>query len=201
MMTQEQLNSLNDLFEAAKYEDVIAELQNVEDVDQSFLPKLALAYFHTENYEKSTAIYQEITKDSSDALDWFNYSLSNIMNHDDRQGLEALHQAIKLNTETETNGKGIPTPFMLLYAAKAFLDAGSYNHAYNQLNELAEIYGSLSQTDDQFLYSKGVPLFDEFVKLAKKVLPKQQVVNPKDWLPYASLRLDDRGRDRLTQLA
>lgn len=201
-MTQEQLTTLNNLFEETKYEELISQVEADEtlDIDDSFRPSLALSYFHTENYKKSTELFSEICKDSKDPLAWFNLCTSAILNNEERKGLDALNHAIRYNRETKTDGEGIPTPFMQLYATKALVDAGKYNLAFNQLNELAEVYGSLSTTDDTFLYMRGVPFFSEFVKLGESILPKQTVIDGKEWITYISSRLDEEGKTELNQL-
>jgi len=195
-MTQEQLENL---FDEAKYEEVIAEADE-DNVSKAFLPKLALSYFHTEDYEKSTGIFEKICEESNDPVGWFNLCTSSIMKGDDRRGLEALRCAIKYNRETETNGKGMPTPFMLLYAVRALVDTEKYNQAFNQLNELAEVYGALSITDSHFLYTRGVPFFDEFVKLCKAVLAKQKVTDSQQWITYLSSRLDEEGKIQMNNI-
>ncbi len=198
-MSNEQLESLNTLFEENKFEEIIAQIGESE-VEKSFLPKLALAYFHTESYGKSAELFERLSVGSKDAVRWFNLCTSAIMAGDTQKGLDALHQAIKLNREKETNGEGIPTPFMQLYATRALLDSGKYNQAFNQLNELAEIYGELSITDTHFLYMRGVPFFDEFINLSKEILGKQEVTDAKQWVSYVSSRLDEDGKEAMKQL-
>lgn len=188
------LLELNILFQEAKYEELIAQVEQSTEVAEEMKQQLALSYYHTENYEKSTKLFSEICEKGSDAVAWFNLCTSAIMNDDEHKGLDALNKAMRLNRETETNGEGITTPFMQLYATKAFVDTKKYNLAFNQLNELAEVYGSLSVTNYQFLYEKGVPAFDEFVKLGKAILPKQTVTDAKDWVAYTSSRLDEEGK-------
>lgn len=201
-MTEGQLTTLNKLFEETKYEELITQVEADDslDIQESFKPSLALSYFHTENYKKSTELFSQICEDSKDPLAWFNLCTSAIMNNEERKGLEALNNAIRYNRETETNGKGMPTPFMQLYATKALVDAGKYNLAFNQLNELAEVYGSLSITDSTFLYMRGVPFFEEFTKLSKDILSKQTVTDSKDWIAYVSSRLDDDGKAGLEEI-
>lgn len=196
-MTQTELNNL---FEEAKYEELISEVEQAEEVAQDLKPKLALSYFHTENYEKSTKLFLEICEGSQDPIQWFNLCTSAIMGDNDRLGLDALNKAMRLNRETQTDGEGMPTPFMQLYATKALIDSGKYNLAFNQLNELAEVYGSLSITDSHFLYTRGVPFFEEFLKLGQAILPKQTVTNAKEWIAYTSSRLDEDGKKGLENL-
>lgn len=198
-MSEEQLDTLNNLFEENKFEEIISQIGDKE-VDKSFLPRLALAYFHTEAYSKSTHLFEGLCEGSKDAVRWFNLCTSAIMAGDAQKGLDALDKAIKLNREKETNGEGIPTPFMHLYATRALFDSGKYNQAFNQLNELAEIYGALSITDTHFLYMRGVPFFDEFVKLSKEILGKQEVTDAKQWIAYVSSRLDEDGKEAMSQL-
>lgn len=193
-MTNSQLNTL---FEEAKYEELILQVEQANEVSTEIKPQLALSYFHTENYAKSTALFCEICEGSQDPIQWFNLCTSAILNNEERIGLDALNKAIRFNRETKTDGEGMPTPFMLLYATNALIDAGKYNLAFNQLNELAEVYGSMSITDSHFLYTRGVPFFEEFVKLAAKILPKQSVTDAKDWIDYTSSRLDDEGKNKL----
>lgn len=196
-MTQAELDTL---FNEAKYEEIIAGV-NEEDLDKSLLPQIALSYFHTENYEKATDIFEQICKDNTDSVMWFNLCTSAIMSGNERRGLEALDNAIKYNRETRTNGEGIPTPFMLLYATRALLDSEKYNLAFNQLNELAEFYRSLSITDSHYLYTRGVPFFDEFLKLSKEVLSKQNVTDSKQWISYISSQLDENGKEALNEMS
>lgn len=196
-MTQSELNQL---FEEAKYEELIVEAEQMGEVPADLISKLALSYFHTENYNKSTSLFARLSENSQDPIMWFNLCTSAIMNKEELKGLDALNKAIRLNRETKTNGQGIPTPFMRLYATKALIDAEKYNLAFNQLNELAEVYGSLSITDPTFLYMRGVPFFDEFVKLVHSILPKQTVTDAKEWIDYTSSRLDDDGKYRLSKV-
>lgn len=196
-MTQAELNSL---FSEAKYEEFISEIEQADEVAEELKPNLALSYYHTENYEKSTELFREVCDNSQDPVMWFNLCTSAIMGNNERVGLDALDTAIRLNRETKTDGEGMPTPFMQLYATKALVDSGKYNLAFNQLNELAEVYGSLSNTESKFLYDKGVPAFDEFLKLGKAILPKQTVTATSDWIEYTSSRLDEEGKMGLENL-
>lgn len=202
-MTQELQESLNTLFDANQFEEIVKLAAENEEIQKevSFIPKLALAYFHTENYKKSTDLFGEICQKSEDAVDWFNLATSAIMNQEERKGIDALDKAIRYNRETKTNGEGMPSPFMRLYAIHALIDTERFNAAYNQLNELAEVYRSLSITDDHYLYSRGVPFFDEFFKVAQKVLPKQTVTDSKTWISYLSSGLDESGKQKLGELA
>lgn len=194
------LSELNSLFEEAKYEELIVEVEQSAEVAEEMKSQLALSYFHTENYKKSTELFREICEGSQDAIKWFNLCTSAIHNNEERVGLDALNKAIRFNRETKTDGEGMTIPFMLLYAAKALTDSGKYNLAFNQLNELAEVYGSLSKTESTFLYDKGVPAFDEFLKLGKAILAKQTVTDVSDWIAYTSTRLDDEGKAKLLNI-
>lgn len=198
-MQHEQLKTLNTLFDENKYQEILIAVADI-DVDESFLPRLALAYFHTENYDEAKSIFENLCQKNGEPICWFNLCTSSIMAGETQKGLDALHQAIKLNREKDTNGEGIPTPFMYLYATRALLDSEQYNQAFNQLNELAEIYASLHITDSHFLYMRGVPFFDEFVKLSRDVLAKQEVTDHKQWITYVSSRLDDEGKETMKNL-
>lgn len=196
-MTNSQLNTL---FEEAKYEELIAEIEQAAELSSEFKEKLALSYYHTENYGKSTPLFSQLSEGSQDSIKWFNLCTSAIRNNEERIGLDALHKAIRFNRETKTDGEGMPTPFMQLYAAQALIHAEKYNLAFNQLNELAEVYGSLSKTESKFLYDNGVPAFDEFLKLGKAILAKQTVTDASDWIAYTSTRLDDEGKAKLLNI-
>lgn len=193
-------SELNILFDEAKYEEFISEAEQMSIDSDALASKLALSYFHTENYTKSTELFTTLCNNSIDPIMWFNLCTSCILNNQELKGIDALNKAIRLNRETKTNGEGMPTPFMLLYATKALIDAEKYNLAFNQLNELAEVYGSLSITDSTFLYMRGVPFFDEFAKLCKAILPKQTVTDAKEWIDYISRRLDEGGKNELLNL-
>lgn len=201
-MTEEQLDYLNTLFEANNFEKIVEIAKQHENIqtNTSFLPKLALAYFHTEEYKKSTELFEHICQNSNNPVDWFNLCTSAIMNNDTQKGLEALNTAVNLNKERETNGEGIPTPFMYLYATHALKDSEEFDLAFEQLNKLGEIYKVFSITDDTFLYMRGVPFFSEFVSLAEAVLPKQNLVDPKSWIASISSRLDIEGQKTLSKL-
>lgn len=201
-MTHEQIENISSSFEANDFEKIVAIANKLESlqVDNALLSKLALAYFHTEDYKKSTELFERICQNNENAVDWFNLATSAIMNNDTSKGLQALDTAIKLNRETDTNAKGIPTPFMYLYASHALKDSKNFDLAFTQLNKLGEIYKTLSITDDTFLYMRGVPFFSEFVSLAKAILPNQKVIDPASWVKQISSSLDENGRDILHQL-
>lgn len=201
-MTQEQLKEVEQLLKAAEFNKVIEIANQQEDLqtDDVFIPKLALAYFFSEDYKKATELFERICQNSKDSVDWFNLSLSLIHNNEPHKVQTALNTALKYNRETDTNGKGIPSPFMRLLAGKAFSSIGDYTSAYNQLNELAEFYRETSKTDDTTLYERGIPLFSEFISLAKDVLPKQKVTDTKQWISYISPALDDNGKKELSRL-
>lgn len=201
-MTASQIENINSLFEANDFEKIveIANDQEAIQADNAILSKLALAYFHTENYKKSTELFERICQNNKNAVDWFNLATSAIMNNDTQKGLQALETAIRFNKETKTDGKGIPTPFMYLYAAHALKDSGEFDLAFKQLNKLRDIYKSLSITDDTFLYMRGVPFFSEFISLAKAILPNQKAVDPQKWIKQISSSLDEDGQNALSQL-
>lgn len=201
-MTQEQQLVLDQLFAEARYSEITEEFRNqdISGFDEVYISKIALSFYHIEHYGLACGLFEQICSKTDDAVSWFNLASASILNNNEVRGLDALRHAIKYNTEQATNGKGIPTPFMLLYIAQTFVNANKYNQAYNQLNELAAIYTTSVNTDDEYLYSKGIPLFDEFVKLAKKILPLQKVVDSKQWVAYISDQLDETGKLRMKSL-
>lgn len=196
-MTQEELNIF---FDDAKFEEIVS-YSETNETDSLDKRQIALAYFHTEHYAKSAELFDCICKNSNDAVDWFNLSSATILSGCTLQGLDTLKKAKRLNTETKTDGKGIPTPFMLLIAAQNLLHSLKYNQAFNLLNELASIYQEAGCTSDKVMYDKGIPKFDEFVKLTKKILPKQDVfATPNEWIENISNFLDEHAKEKLKEL-
>lgn len=168
-MDNEQFNNL---FEKYEYEQIIRLIRDTstDHLDQN---KLALAYFHTEHYKEATAIFQKIALESNNAVDWFNFSTSSIYNRQELIAIQALEKALEYNTETRTDGEGIPPAYMLFISAQNFYNIGNYATSLSILQRLAKYYISIDVTDNEYLYNHGIPMYDDYLLWESKIMDKQ----------------------------
>ena len=190
----------NTLFEQHDYEKI---LFRIKDLDIEYLDKnkLALAYFHTEDYEESFKLFEKITNESNDPIDWFNLTSASIYANQEHIALEALEKALSLNNETRTDGKGIPPAFMLFISAQNMYNVGKYNLAFSLIDRLYTYYKDIKLTDHVTLDNNGIPHLDVFIQFLSKLLHKQTIeIDHKKWLTTWSGDLDENGRDLISQL-
>lgn len=175
-MDKEQLNTL---FKEHYYEEVIklAQTVNIEEWDKN---KLALSYFHTEHYEEAFQLFQLISSESENAVDWFNLASTAIYTNREEFALEALDKALNFNTETRTDGDGIPPAYMLFISAQNFYNVGKYNTAFTLINRLSPYYTQAQSTDNETLDNNGIPHLNVYHHLLSKILPKQTIEKNKE---------------------
>ena len=176
IMDKEQLNTL---FKEHYYKEIIemAKTVNLKDWDKG---KLALSYFHTEHYEEAFQLFQLISFESENAVDWFNLASTAIYTNREEFALEILDKALELNTETKTDGEGVPPAYMLFISAQNFYNVGKYNTAFTLMNKLSLYYIQIQSTDNETLDNNGIPLLNVYHHLFSKILPKQTIEKEKE---------------------
>ena len=131
---------------------------------------LALSYFYNKDYEKSVPIFMEIAQKKNDVESWFNCLNPLLMTKRMQEAKDAftriltLHKGLNAEQPRELN-----IHFIRYFYACGLNDAGLFNEALEQLEELKKIYTTLKITDDTFLYLRGVPFLSSTLELAKKV--------------------------------
>ncbi len=181
-----------------KYEDVIAEARKYFS---SANPKLVyeakkltgLAYFRTKRYSDSEKIFEDICITSDNQDDFFNLTTAATMNGNFIKGEEAVEKAISL---VHKNGisSGISIPNIRLYYMAALKDMQQWDRAYQQLQNLGEIYMKFCITDSTFLYIRGVPFIEHTMDASKEILENISGEKAKQFMKILISGVDDGGK-------
>ncbi|MDU1903866.1 MAG: hypothetical protein E6772_03705 [Dysgonomonas sp.] len=202
---KQKLQQIEVHLENKEFEKVISEgedlLNKVSDKQKKTLVQmLALANFHSKEYEKALPYFSqsiELDKDNPDSH--FNICTCFILNKQPEQGLESLEDAI---TTYQEKGKkeNMPIPYMIFYTICALIDCEEYNRAFDQLNRLATVYKEISITDTQFLYSRGYVPFHSLLEKVKDIMIGQTKTDSIEWLTEFASHLDEDGQAQIEEL-
>lgn len=169
---------LDDLLLTKNYDEVIAKVNSI--YNKSAIPldiekKLALAFYYKADYTASLKHFESISIQDENTENLFNVLTSTLALKKIDQSRDIFNKIIKTHRGAKSTGKGknflpqLCIPYIRYYYAYGLTEAGIYDEAVVQLDELKKIYTSIKITDDTFLYLRGIPFFSSTLELAKKV--------------------------------
>jgi tetratricopeptide (TPR) repeat protein len=190
---------IDKLFIDKKYDEIItlflARFVNQEmpiDIKQ----KVALAYYYKQDYENSLTLFEEIALKKNNTESNFNVLMSLLPLNKIPQAKELFGKMIRTNKRlTEKQPRELAVPFIRYYYACGLCDAGLFDEALEQANELKKIYMDLKITDDTFVYLRGVPFLSQTLDLAKKIFKGLGGnFSDSDFIKELKSKVDDDGK-------
>lgn len=172
------IDELQQLFSEKRYDEIIATIGNRYLNEQPPLEVkkiLVLTYYYKKDYEKSLELAQDVARVLDDIGSWFNVLSALMALNKPEQGEEIFNKILKMHKDVKSTDKGedfIPqlcVPFIRYYYANMLTDIGLFADALLQLKILADIYCNIKITDATFLYIRGIPFFEDYLELLKKV--------------------------------
>jgi tetratricopeptide (TPR) repeat protein len=161
------------LYDAKKYDEVISkitELSGIQEISLEYKRTLALSYFYKNDYENALVIFSEIAQKKNDVENWFNCLTTLLSMKKMQEAKEVFDKMLKMHKGlNDKQPRELAVPFVRYFYACGLNDAGLFNEALEQLEELKKIYMELKITDDSFVYIRGVPFLSSTLELAKKV--------------------------------
>ncbi len=175
MFLQEKID---ELYRVKDYDGVIAYI-NAEYDGKEMPPKterqLALAYYYKADYKNSLKHFEHIAAQEETTENLFNVMTSYLALKDIGGARTVFGKIIETHRGALSTGQGknfVPQlciPYLRYYYACGLVDAGAFEEAYIQLEELKKVYLCVRITDDTFLYMRGIPFFGRTLELAKKI--------------------------------
>lgn len=172
------IGKLQQLYSEKNYDEIILAAANYyqdEPLPLEAKKVLVLTYYYKKDYEKSLELAQEIAEVLDDVESWFNVLSVLMALNQTKQGEEVFNKILKIQKGDKSTGKGakfIPqlcVPFIRYYYAQMLIDNSLFANALSQLEILLDIYCDLKITDATFLYIRGIPFFENYLELVKKV--------------------------------
>jgi len=162
------------LYENREYDEVIRKTKHLfEDNDKvplDIMQMVALSHYHKEEYEQSLPLFEHIASEKNDIESWFNVLMSLMSSKKTRQGKEVYNKIIGMHKGLDRHQpRELGFSFIAFYYACGLNDAGLFDEALVELEDLKETYLELRITDDTFVYMRGVPFLSQTLDLAKKV--------------------------------
>jgi hypothetical protein len=159
----------------------------------------ALSYFQLRQFDKSSPLFSELAKGSTNPDDHFNLATSATLNKDFDTGKKAFDIAVEQYKKTGTQ-ENMSVPTMAFYYLHALKDVGAYEKAFEQLEFLGEVYKKLGITDSHFLYMRGVPFFEHTIGVAKDILKNISTTKARVWINKLKEHVDDEGKEIIQEL-
>lgn len=134
-----------------------------------------LAYFHLGQHQEAMAHLAKYAAYHGKALDWFNYANAAALAAAPATALEAFQHCKELHGKDQ-QATNISLPTMTWYFCKSMQAAGYLDMIDQELESLRQGYMQARITDSHYLYTRGLPDFEDFLEIFK------------DWLqilPYA----------------
>lgn len=187
------------LFEQQRYQEafdiVHAMLNSLQGEDLRDAQRLlGLSCYHQHQYERAVFWLTEACCGSEHAHDWLNLALAATMQGNVELGAQAFEQ-VHICQQASRYAQE-PGWYLQLYGyADALCNSGQCMRALPLLNELANAYKRLHNTDTIFLYSRGLPFLSSFLNLAVRCFRTlQQQVEGTVWLEDVAKALDVPGQ-------
>lgn len=196
---RQSVNEINTLYSAKKYDEIISRLSALTDGEEVSLKTkrvLALSYFYKEDYENSVAIFMEIAQKKNDLESWFNCLNPLLLSKKMQEAKDVFITILKIHKGLNANQpRELAVPFVRYYYACGLNEAGLFDEALEQLEELKKVYIALKVTDDTFVYIRGIPFLSNTLELAKKVFTglEKNFANS-DYLKELKRNVDDDGK-------
>jgi tetratricopeptide (TPR) repeat protein len=123
-----------------------------------------LACFHLGRHAEAMEHLGNFAAQNGLALDWFNYANAAAMAHSPERALQAFAQC-KASHGHDKQAANISLPMMTWYFCKAMQEAGNLKLVGGELEVLRQGYLQARITDAHYLYTRGMPAFEDFLEI------------------------------------
>lgn len=160
---------------------------------------VALVRFRRKQYADSLRFLEEVALASKDASRWFSLAIAFTLAGKIAQGRTAFAKAVEL--QKESGYVCLPPLLSMRYQyAWALSEQKQYGLALDQIEPIKEAYEQLHGTDATFLYVRRVPMFDNTVELAFRILRGLgDRDNGRAWIRSLSGKVDEDGKRYLAR--
>lgn len=187
------------LYDAGDYEQVLSETRELlqrlpleERRDAHRL--LGLARYRQNQYLEAVHWFREACEGSEVADDWCRLCQAAVMHGDAQLAVDAFEQ-VRFCHQASRYGQR-PGLYMHIYwYASTLCDAEQYGPIPALLDELAQAYRRLRQTDTVFLFAQGMPFLSSVLSLALQCFRAQDShAQGVAWLEALAKGLDEAGQ-------
>jgi hypothetical protein len=160
---------------------------------------LGLVRYGRSQYVEAVHWFRELCEGSDVADDWCRLALAAVMAHKDKLATEAFEQVRLCHQASHYSER--PGLYVHIYwYATALCDVGQYAAAGPLLDELAQAYRRLHQTETTFLFAQGMPFLSSVLSLALQCFRHQEdYVGGAAWLEKLGQGLDEAGQRQVGQ--
>jgi tetratricopeptide (TPR) repeat protein len=155
---------------------------------------LGLARYHADQYLEAVHWFREACEGSDVADDWCRLAMAAAMRGDLKLAAEAFEQ-VRFCHEASRYGQSPGLYVHLYWYASALSDAGQQAVVAPLLDELAQAYRRMRQTDTVFLLARGMPFLSSVLSLALQHFRIQEShAAGVAWLEALAKGLDEAGQ-------
>jgi hypothetical protein len=160
---------------------------------------LGLSRYVRNQYVEAVHWFREASEGSDAADDWCRLALAATMAHNDELAAAAFEQA-RFCHQASRYSQHPGLYLHVFWYASALCDAGQCAATGPLLDELAQAYRRLHQTDTLFLFAHGMPFLSSVLSLALECFRRQEnhAAGVK-WLEELAKGLDDAGQRQVGQ--
>lgn len=170
------INEIHKLYDEKKYDEIISAVADHYQGEQLPLEVkkiLVFTYYYKKDYIKSLELAQYVALTLDDVASWFNVLSALMALNRPKQGEAIFNKIIEMQQNVKNAGKEfypqLAVPFIRYHYAQMLYDIGLFAEALPQLEILADIYCNIKITDATFLYIRGIPFFENYIDLVKKI--------------------------------
>lgn len=183
------------------YQSAIAEAESVletedEDLKTEARRLTAMAHFQLQNYKLASAFFQQVSQTSGAPNDFFNLATTSALAGEISRSRIAYFSALQ-SAQHDAEEDHLPPPFMMFYYMQALRDAEAWENAFLVLGHLSAFYRELHVTDDDFLYSRGVPLLAHSLQAASDILRNVERSEAEAWYANMEAEVDEEGQEKI----
>jgi len=193
-------NEIKRLYADKKYDEVVSRAESFfvdgQETPLGIKQMIGLSFFYKKDYEKALTILEEIALEKNDVESWFNVLMSLMLANKPQEGKKVFNRILKLHNELKSNQpRELGINFIKYYYACGLNDAGLFDDALEQLEDIKKTYIEMKITDDTFVYIRGVPFLSDTLNLAKKIFNGLNIdFNNSGFINELETAIDDEGK-------
>lgn len=201
----ENENEIQEFYNKKEYDNVISSyksfLTKTKKPSTRIKQMVALAYYYNKDFENSLHLFEEINSIKTETESSFNVLMSLLALGEMDKAREVFDKTIKSHKGLNPKqARELSIPYIKYYYAYGLADNGLFEDALIQLNDLTDIYVDIKETDDTFLYIRGIPFLTQSLDLADKIFCglKLDLVSS-DFILKLKKSLDHKGKQKINE--
>ncbi|MFN0275055.1 MAG: tetratricopeptide repeat protein [Chitinophagales bacterium] len=200
MISKEQIQ---EYFKAGQLDKIIEHETEIiaQEEDDDAKQALALAYFHSKQFEHSTPLFQKLAEKRNVSSAWFHVCTSAVAEKKFELAEEAYKKTQELVKFEKHTQHSVPVSMMGYIYMSALADAGNYTAALPLLEKMKNNYKAIFITQDHFAASRHLPFFSIFLLSAKTIFQNTSDKNfASAWFNDFISGVDSDGKEKLEEL-